>query len=210
MHKRFSHELQALNEEQTKAVIKSILSQNFHMVLGMPGSGKTICIVIIVRILVEMNQKVLITGFSNQEVDNVLLKLKESGFNKFVRITNNITSAHQSIRSHVKTASDFDSMDSIRETIASNYVYASTCLSMNNDLLTCLRFDYCIMDEASQVTEPLSIGPILRASKFVMFGDYYQLNPQLRSDVAEKKGMNISLFEKLCKRHPTHCSILKT
>ena len=119
------------------------------MVLGMPGSGKTMCIVVIVRILVEMNQKVLITGFSNQEVDNVLIKLKDSGFNKFVRITNNITSAHASIRSHVKTTSDFDSMDQIRETIDSHYVYAATCLSMNNDLLTCLRFDFCIMDEAS-------------------------------------------------------------
>ena len=96
-----------------------------------------------------MNQKVLITGFSNQEVDNVLIKLKDSGFNKFVRITNNITSAHASIRSHVKTTSDFDSMDQIRETIDSHYVYAATCLSMNNDLLTCLRFDFCIMDEAS-------------------------------------------------------------
>ena len=40
-------------------------------------------------------------------------------------------------------------------------------------------------------------------------GDYYQLNPAIRSDVAEKKGMNVSLFEKLCKQHPTYCSILK-
>ena len=66
------------------------------------------------------------------------------------------------------------------------------------------------MDEASQVTEPLAIGPILRANKFIMLGDYYQLNPQIRSDVAEKKGMSVSLFEKLCKQHPMHCSILKT
>lgn len=29
------------------------------------------------------------------------------------------------------------------------------------------------MDEASQISEPLVIGPILLADKFVMIGDYY-------------------------------------
>ena len=50
-------------------------------------------------------------------MDKVLIKLKESGFDKFIRITNNITSAHETIRSHVRTRADFDSMAQVRETI---------------------------------------------------------------------------------------------
>ena len=129
----------------------------------MPGSGKTTTIVALIRILVKMKQRVLITSFTNQAVDAVLLKLKESGFDKFVRITNNVTSAHEDIRSFVRKTHDFDSMEQIRDTIEENYVYGSTCLSMNNDLMTCLHFDFCIIDEASQISEPLTVGPVLRA-----------------------------------------------
>jgi DNA replication ATP-dependent helicase Dna2 len=44
---------------------------------------------------------------------------------------------------------------------------------MNNILLSCFKFDYCIMDEASQISEPLAVGPILLAKKFIMIGDYH-------------------------------------
>ena len=53
-----------------------------------------------------------------------------------------------------------------------NFVFAMTCLQMNNPLILCSKFDYCIMDEASQILEPLALGPILMTEKFVMFGDY--------------------------------------
>lgn len=80
---------------------------------------------------------------------------------------------------------------------------------MGNNLLTCIKFDYCIMDEASQVSEPLAVGPILLAEKFIMIGDYYQLNPLVKSILAEKKGMGYSLFEKLCKKNPECATVLK-
>jgi DNA replication ATP-dependent helicase Dna2 len=80
---------------------------------------------------------------------------------------------------------------------------------MNHHLFQCVKFDFCIMDEASQIAEPTAIGPILLCDKFVMIGDYYQLNPLIKSQVAEKKGMGISLFEKLCKKHPGSATVLK-
>ena len=83
---------------------------------------------------------------------------------------------------------------------------------MNNNLLLCVnggKFDFCIMDEASQISEPLALGPILLADKFVMIGDFYQLNPLVKSPYAEKKGLNISLFERICRQHPENVTILK-
>jgi DNA replication ATP-dependent helicase Dna2 len=55
------------------------------------------------------------------------------------------------------------------------------------------------MDEASQISEPLALGPILLADKFVMIGDFYQLNPLVKSPYAERKGLNVSLFERICR-----------
>jgi superfamily I DNA and/or RNA helicase len=42
-----------------------------------------------------------------------------------------------------------------------------------------------------------------------MIGDYYQLNPLVKSQVADKKGLGISLFEKLCKKYPASATVLK-
>mmetsp|Transcript_28088 Transcript_28088/g.20336 ORF Transcript_28088/g.20336 Transcript_28088/m.20336 type:complete len:154 (-) Transcript_28088:418-879(-) len=42
-----------------------------------------------------------------------------------------------------------------------------------------------------------------------MIGDYYQLNPLVKSTLAEKKGMGLSLFERLCKKHPSSATVLK-
>lgn len=63
------------------------------------------------------------------------------------------------------------------------------------------------MDEASQINEPMAIGPILLAQKFIMIGDYYQLNPLVKSSLAERKGLGVSLFEKLCKKHPNNAAM---
>jgi superfamily I DNA/RNA helicase len=91
-------------------VIKSVLCNNYHMVLGTPGSGKTTAIVVLLKILAALKQKVLVVTFTNSAIDNVLSRLKASGFDQFVRVTNNISSAHESIQANVKTHKNFESM----------------------------------------------------------------------------------------------------
>jgi superfamily I DNA/RNA helicase len=81
------------------------------MVLGTPGSGKTTAIVVLIKILAMMKQRVLVVNFTNSAIDNVLTRLKDSGFTNFVRVTNNISSVDESIHSHVKTYQMFDSME---------------------------------------------------------------------------------------------------
>lgn len=39
------------------------------------------------------------------------------------------------------------------------------------------KFDYCIVDEASQITLPTCIGPLRNAETFVLVGDHFQLPP---------------------------------
>ena len=45
-------------------------------------------------------------------------------------------------------------------------------------------FDVCIVDEASQITLPASLGPLRHASMFVLVGDHYQLPPLVQSQEA--------------------------
>jgi DNA replication ATP-dependent helicase Dna2 len=64
------------------------------------------------------------------------------------------------------------------------------------------------MDEASQINEPLAVGPILLSYKFIMIGDYLQLSPLVKSKLAKEKEFGISLFEKLCKKFPEKMTFL--
>ena len=63
------------------AVIKSILANNYHLVLGIPGSGKTTAIVVLIKILALMKKRVLVVSYTNNAIDNVLNHLKDTGFN---------------------------------------------------------------------------------------------------------------------------------
>ena len=82
-------------------------------------------------------------------------------------------------------------------------------MSVFNQFFGCFEFDFCILMEASLVVEPLAVGALLLARKFVMYGDYYQLNPIVKSAEAEKRGMSISLFRRLCEMHPYQVVILR-
>jgi DNA replication ATP-dependent helicase Dna2 len=88
-------------------------------------------------------------------------------------------------------------------------VYCATAMSIFNTFFGCFKFDFCILDEASLITEPLSIGPVLMADKFIMVGDYYILNPQVKNIDAEKRGLSISLFRKLSEKYPYDVVLLK-
>lgn len=65
------------------------------------------------------------------------------------------------------------------------------------------RFDYCIVDEASQITLPTCIGPLRYADKFVLVGDHFQLPPIVRKAEARAGGLDVSLFKRLSDAHPS-------
>lgn len=68
------------------------------------------------------------------------------------------------------------------------------------------KFDYCIVDEASQITLPTCLGPLRFADTFVLVGDHYQLAPLVRSRAAKKAGLEDSLFRLLSEKH-TDCVV---
>lgn len=62
-------------------------------------------------------------------------------------------------------------------------------------------FDWCILDEASQMTEPAAWIPIRYAKRIVLAGDPCQLPPTVISSEAARGGLNLSLMERLLNRH---------
>jgi len=66
------------------------------------------------------------------------------------------------------------------------------------------RFDWVVVDEACQSTEPGCWIPLLRGERFVLAGDYCQLAPTVISLEAAEQGYSRSLMERLARRDASH------
>lgn len=53
------------------------MANDFNLILGMPGTGKTHTIAILTNILLDLGYKILITTYTNSALDNLLIKILE-------------------------------------------------------------------------------------------------------------------------------------
>ncbi len=85
-HKNIDFITKTLNKSQKEAVSLSMDADDFHLIIGPPGTGKTFVITEIVRQLVKREQKVLITAWTNNAVDNMVERLSGFGVRNILRI----------------------------------------------------------------------------------------------------------------------------
>ncbi|GAV48188.1 hypothetical protein ZYGR_0I04850 [Zygosaccharomyces rouxii] len=196
------NELESFNYDQRKAVGKVMRAKDYALILGMPGSGKTTVIAQIIKILASRGQKVLLTSYTHSAVDNILLKLKGSPIN-IIRL-GSARKIHPEIHEYQPSYQDAESYEDIMKQISDTQVVATTCLGLNDIFFTLQQkdFDYAILDEASQISMPVALGPLRYASKFIMVGDHYQLPPLVRNEEARLGGLQESLFKILCEAQP--------
>lgn len=75
-------------------------------------------------------------------------------------------------------------------------VVVCTLVGAATSILSKHSFQTCVLDEAAQALEPAAWIPILKANRVVLAGDPLQLPPTVKSQEAEKKGLNVTLLEK--------------
>ena len=64
-----------LNRQQNLAVKKVLLAEDYCLILGMPGTGKTTTIAETIKILVSNGSTVLLASYTHSAVDTILMKL---------------------------------------------------------------------------------------------------------------------------------------
>lgn len=67
-----------LSSSQKDAVMKVLTAQDYALVLGMPGTGKTTTIAEMIKILVSHGCRILLTSYTHSAVDTILRKLTDS------------------------------------------------------------------------------------------------------------------------------------
>lgn len=67
--------LNQLNEEQRSAVLLALRSDDYMLLRGLPGTGKTQTIAVLVLLLAMSGQRVLVTSHTHSAVDTMLTRI---------------------------------------------------------------------------------------------------------------------------------------
>ncbi|ORD94759.1 DNA2 [Enterospora canceri] len=169
----FKAEFFRLNKYQQHALINALNCTDFSLIHGMPGTGKSTLIALLIKILVFYNKKVLLVCYTHLAINNLLGKLNDVRW----------------FKANGSSALDKMTVAGIRAHFDSFEVIAGTCYSLGDAVFVNRRFDFCITDEGSQISLLLNLIPISRSDRFVIVGDHLQISPI--------KGNRLSLFEHL-------------
>jgi hypothetical protein len=192
-------EYKMLNSGQQDVVKKVIASLDYTLLLGMPGSGKTSTLSFVIRTLVARGERILITSYTHSAVDNLMKKLRESEVTPSVMgRLGNIGSLDSSMEEYAVDASDgiMNTVKALSSRIEGYRIIGATVLTAaRSGLLQKLApFDWCVMDEAGQISQPAALGGMLLAKKHLLVGDNYQLPPLVVSLEAQVEVQMLSFF----------------
>ncbi|KAI4500290.1 hypothetical protein M0802_004707 [Mischocyttarus mexicanus] len=193
--------LQHLNEVQQRAILKCLAANEYVLIKGMPGTGKTETIVALIEILNKLGSSIIVTSHTHSAIDNILLKLSSKNID-FIRLGSSYSiNPLLKNKSEEYLTSECTTLKELESVYANKKIVGVTCYSINHMFFENRTFDVCIVDESTQVTQPAILGPLYNANKFILVGDPNQLPPVIRSKTARNLGAEESLFEKLDSRN---------
>lgn len=206
-----------LSQEQTKVLHKAIAAKDYFLLVGPPGTGKTkFMLAEMVRYLLDnTNEQILLLAYTNRAVDEICEAIHKFAEKDYLRVgSKHSCDPHFYNRlfsvqtEHIKRRKD------LYEVIMDHRIFVSTVASIANktSLLKLKKFNTTIIDEASQILEPMLVGILPHFQRFVLIGDHKQLPAVVvqdkdRSAVKDKDLHSIglhnrrnSLFERLYNR----------
>ncbi|KAJ7515536.1 hypothetical protein O6H91_22G017200 [Diphasiastrum complanatum] len=175
----------------------------FCLVHGPFGSGKSHLLVILVIFLSELlerrshfSTRILVSAATNVAVDRILTGLLKHGFTNFLRvgslkmIAKNILPYSLQVACKgdddemgpgIHTQQTDEKLKEQKKRLNMVRVVGVTCFSTTKAVFEGSRFKVCLLDECSQIPEPLSLLPLcgFGCEKLVAAGDPAQLPPLL-------------------------------
>lgn len=208
-----------LTAKQSEMVDRIVSSKDYFLLWGPPGTGKTSKILKeSVNQLLQNGENILLLAYTNRAVDEIceaIENISQDMNNKFIRIGSRFSCDsryHNNLLDNIvaakKTRAEF------KYTIENTPVFVATVSSMmgKEELFLLKKFDTIIVDEASQLLEPMLVSMLVNAKKFILIGDHKQLPAvvtqdtkmnEVNSNILNSIGLvntSDSLFERLFNR----------
>ena len=211
-----SSKVEYLNHSQNAALSNAVNASNFCIIQGPPGTGKTETIANIAKCLIEQGKKVFITAPTHTAINNCIkaiakrvqdsskvIKIGNKPQNKEIANNPNIT-----IKSSLAYPTYLKSPELNQNGIAIGATPYSVCYDATKKLRF-WEFDVCIVDEASQLSIPLSLAAMSRSAKYIFVGDHKQLDPIIPKDTTLEI-FSESIFSRLARIYPNDINLLDT
>jgi len=197
------------NQSQNKAIEKILGTQNYCLIQGPAGTGKTHVIAKAAITLAEKGEKVLLTAFTNRAVDNICLYLLRNNYHSFIRLGSS-HSILREIRDYTLTEYKERNIEKSSLGILKEFpIIVATTSTISNPVFEKIGTQTIIIDEASQMTEPTVLSALIEGDRFILVGDHKQLPPVVQSSKISEEGMSTSLFERLVNVDPSNIHLLQ-
>ncbi|KAF9237759.1 RNA dependent RNA polymerase-domain-containing protein [Melanogaster broomeanus] len=177
------------------------------------STGKTTVVVQILRYLLRKfpECKILMTASTHNAVDNVLERFLEINKEEqlipdelILRVATDHSKVNKSLQCYTvdaRVGGDINENNRLQKQAqqrvnAARIVY-TTCAGAGLGTLRKVEFDTVLIDEASQITEPCSLIPLVKGcQRAVLVGDHVQLRPTVKP-MGKALEYDVSLMERL-------------
>jgi len=169
-------EATGLNWNQCEALAQGFSTDLCALVQGPPGTGKTRVLAELAGLFVKAGKRVLVTSLTHRAIDNALeaIARRWGGMVPVAKFGGSGT-LHPSVLR-------FDSWKTCPwKRFNDGLVAGATPFAAAGTRLDGAEFDVVLVDEASQVTVPHACMALIRADRWVLFGDHRQLPPVMRT-----------------------------
>lgn len=211
-----SFNIEYLNSSQKTALSNAVNSSNFCIIQGPPGTGKTETIANIAKELLEQGKKVFVTAPTHTAINNCLnvISKRVQDRSKVIKIGNKPQNKEIADNANItiKASLTYPTYQNSPDLYQKGIVIGATPYSVCYDATKKLRFwefDVCIVDEASQLSIPLSLAAMSRSNKFIFVGDHKQLDPIVPKGTKTEM-FSESVFSRLARIYPNEINLLNT
>ncbi|MEL6865009.1 MAG: AAA domain-containing protein [Bacteroidota bacterium] len=172
-----------LTEEQGQILRQMIDAQDYFLLWGPPGTGKTSVMLkqIVAYLLNESDEQLLLLAYTNRAVDEIceaIESIDQFARKEYLRIGSRYSTAER-FRERLLDSqlAKVNNRQGLKDLIQDHRIFVGTLASVlgKQELLQLKKFDRVIIDEASQILEPMLVGLLPCFERFILIGDHKQL-----------------------------------